>query len=152
MRMRKRRHQEILTLLRDHPIERQEQLQVLLRAQGMEVNQATLSRDLRAIGAVKTPDISGRATYGVTSRGPDRSIALGNLRAFLREMVPSGNLLVLKTQVGAAQPVALALDQLALDHIVGTVAGDDTILVVVAEGRDCRDVMEALWSLIDDGA
>lgn len=133
-------------------MESQEQLQGLLASRGFDVNQATLSRDLRSLGVVKAPRSGGGARYQRTDGDgggrADNALALANLRAFLQGIEPSGNILVCKTRVGCAQPVGLALDQLKFDGIAGTVAGDDTLLTVVREGYNPRDVMAAIWSTV----
>jgi transcriptional regulator of arginine metabolism len=149
--MKSRRRNEILRLLRDHEVSSQEQLQVLLGAEGFGVNQGTLSRDLRGLGVVKRPTATGGARYVRTQPMADSELALANLRAFLREVIGSGNLLVIKTRVGGAQPVALALDLLVPQGLVGTIAGDDTVLGIVAEGAGSGQTIEAIWSLIDEG-
>ena len=148
--MKTRRHQTILRLLKAHAVESQDMLQGLLDAEGVEVTQSTLSRDLRSLGVVKVPGADGRLIYGQQAEGLHRSLALHNLRAFLREIIPSGNLLVVKTRIGGAQPVALALDHLKVEGVVGTVAGDDTVLVVVAEGAVSRQVIEAIENHMDN--
>lgn len=145
------RRQTILRLVRETAIESQEQLRTLLRAAGFDVNQGTLSRDLRALRVVKVPRAHGGARYQPADRIPDRAVAVTNLRAFVRDVVPAGNLLLVRTRVGGAQPAALAIDQLGVEGIVGTVAGDDTILAVVADGHAPRDAIAALWALIDGG-
>ncbi|MGM0575266.1 MAG: arginine repressor [Myxococcota bacterium] len=148
--MKTRRRHMILRLVETHEVESQDQLQALLSEHGFEVNQATLSRDLRALGVIKQPVAGGGARYRKARPGPDRAVATGNLRAFLREIVPSGNLLVLKTRVGGAQPVGLALDQLQVEGIIGTIAGDDTVLVVLAEDADAKHTMGAIWALMEE--
>ncbi len=149
--MKTRRHHALLALLEEHVVESQEQLQGLLASRGFDVNQATLSRDLRALNVVKSPRADGGSRYRPgavgTNRPADQALALANLRAFLKAMEPAGNILVCKTRVGCAQPLGLALDQLKLEGIAGTVAGDDTLLTVVREGYNARDIMATIWSM-----
>ena len=147
--MRSQRHPVILRLLNNVSVDSQETLRLLLAKQGLEVNQATLSRDLRALGIVKVPTADGGSAYRCPEPSFDTDVAIGNLRAFLREMIPSGNLLVVKTRVGCAQPVGLALDQLKIPGIIGTVAGDDTVLVIAEEKCCGRDVMNAIWASME---
>ncbi len=150
---RSQRHAKILALLRAHRVESQDQLQSLLEAQGVSVTQATLSRDLRALDVARQPQPDGGVRYQRVNKVSDHAVALGNLRAFLRTVTPAGNLLVLKTRVGGAQPVALALDNLEragkLQGLAGTVAGDDTVLAVVADGARPAAVEASLWALLD---
>jgi transcriptional regulator of arginine metabolism len=148
--MRHQRHPMILRLLNDGSVDSQETLRVLLAREGFEVNQATLSRDLRALGIVKVPTAGGSSAYRCPEPSQDQSVAVGNLRAFLTEIIPSGNLLVVKTRVGCAQPVGLALDQLKIPGIIGTVAGDDTVLVIVEDKGCGRDVMNAIWTSMEE--
>jgi transcriptional regulator of arginine metabolism len=149
--MRIRRHQKIRSLLRNHSVGSQESLQRLLGEDGIEVNQATLSRDLRAIGVVKQRDEGGELRYVESAVPQADSIAFTNLQAFVHDLLCSGNLMVVKTRVGGAQPVALAMDQLGVDGVIGTVAGDDTVLAVLAENVRSTDAVEALWKMIETG-
>jgi transcriptional regulator of arginine metabolism len=146
--MKQRRQQVILRLLEAHHIERHEQLQQLLVDEGIVVNQATLSRDLRSLGVVKGASGDGNAHYRLAHSAPDNSLALANLQAFLRDIVVSGNMLVIKTKTGCAQPVGLALDQLALPSILGTIAGDDTVFAVVEAHHDSHEVAQSIWSTL----
>ena len=148
--MKTRRHSLILRLLDAHSVESHDQLANLLAAEGIDVNQATLSRDLRSLGVVKAPLPGGGARYRSTPGPPDRSVALANLRAFLHDIIPAGNMLVVKTRVGGAQPVGLALDQLEVQGIAGTLAGDDTVLAVVMDGHQPSDVAAQIWGRVDE--
>ncbi|MGB0590556.1 MAG: arginine repressor [Myxococcota bacterium] len=150
--MKTRRHSLILRLLDAHSVESHDQLASLLAAEGIDVNQATLSRDLRSLGVVKAPLPGGGARYRSTPGPPDRSVALANLRAFLHDIIPAGNMLVVKTRVGGAQPVGLALDQLDIKGIAGTLAGDDTVLAVVADGHPPSDVAAQIWGRVDESS
>ena len=147
--MKTRRHALILRLLESHAVESHDQLAQLLAAEGIDVNQATLSRDLRALGVVKTPLPGGGARYRSTPGPPDASVAQANLRAFLHDIIPAGNMLVVKTRVGGAQPVGLALDQLDVEGLAGTLAGDDTVLAVVADGYQPSEVAAQIWGRVD---
>lgn len=134
-----RRHHVIQRLLADHHVTSQEQLVDLLAAEGMAATQATVSRDLEEIGAIKVR-IAGtdRPVYAVAELPKDQALPAENLRRVLGEWVVdvawSGNLVVLRTPPGSAHVVASALDRTGLDGVLGTVAGDDTVLVVGGEG------------------
>jgi transcriptional regulator of arginine metabolism len=78
-----------------------------------------------------------------------QSLAYTNLRAFVHDMDWSGNMLVVRTRVGGAQPVGLALDQLSIDGIIGTIAGDDTVLAVLAPNVDGETIANTIWMTID---
>lgn len=145
--MRGKRHQAILEIIRRHQVENQESLSSLLKERGIEVTQATLSRDLRALGVVKEPLPEGSYRYRQAT-GASEEAAVGNLRRFMLDVLKSGQLLVVKTRTGGAQPVALALDQLEVEGVLGTVAGDDTVLAVVAEDAEPSTVIDAVWRLV----
>jgi transcriptional regulator of arginine metabolism len=133
------RHARIVELIRDKSVRSQTELADLLAADGVQVTQATLSRDLEELGAVKVRGTDGGpAVYLVPEEGkpplrpaeqaPARLVRL--LRELLTGTDASGNLAVLRTPPGAAQFLASALDKSGLPDVVGTIAGDDTILVV----------------------
>lgn len=123
-----------------------------LAAHGAEVTQATVSRDLAAIGAVKVRQADGSQAYrvGLADGGSGARDALdGTLRQFVTEIASSGNLVVLRTPPACAQPVASALDLASLPQIIATVGGDDTVLVVATEGTTGADLATALGSRIE---
>lgn len=123
------RHRTIRRLLSDHDVAGQAQLVDLLATQGHQVTQATVSRDLRAIGAVK--DESGR--YRVADVDRSTVPAASAVAGFMHSMTRSGPLVVVRTPPAAAHLVASAIDGAGIEGVVGTVAGDDTVLVVAAE-------------------
>jgi transcriptional regulator of arginine metabolism len=136
------RHARIATLIRDVPVRSQAELAELLAAAGFVTTQATLSRDLEELGAVKVRGTDGSAPVYVLPEegaGPMRSAeqAPERLRRLLRELLisadASGNLVLLRTPPGAAQFLASAVDRSGLPEVMGTIAGDDTIVVVVRE-------------------
>lgn len=127
------RQKAILDLLERGPVASQEELQRALNRRGLKVGQATLSRDIRDLGLVKT------ATGYAQPQGETSESALPPVSRLVREFVlevrPAQNLLVIKTTVGSAQPVAAALDGEDWPEAVGTIAGDDTILIVCPDKR-----------------
>jgi transcriptional regulator of arginine metabolism len=139
------RHARISALIRQRPVRSQIELAELLAADGVQVTQATLSRDLEELGAAKVRGTDGGpAVYVIPDEGeppmrpaeqaPARLVRL--LRELLTGTDASGNLVVLRTPPGAAQFLASALDRSGLPEVVGTIAGDDTILVVAREAHD----------------
>jgi transcriptional regulator of arginine metabolism len=128
------RQRTILDLVQQRPVTSQEDLKHALSRVGVKVGQATLSRDLRELGLVKT--VHG---YSVSAAVPPAEPALPPMSRLAREFVldvrPAQNLLVIKTTVGSAQPVAASLDGEEWSEIVGSVAGDDTILIVCADKK-----------------
>jgi transcriptional regulator of arginine metabolism len=138
------RHARIVDTLAGHAVRSQAELAALLQDAGVQVTQATLSRDLEELGAVKLrPPDGGLPVYVVpedgspiTSRTADDAPPhrLSRLMSeFLTSADASGNLVVLRTPPGAAQFLASALDRAGLPDVLGTIAGDDTILVVARE-------------------
>ena len=123
------RQRAILELVDRGPIHSQEDLQRVLNRRGFDVGQATLSRDIRDLGLVKTSE-----GYALPPGESSSEATLPPVSRLVREFVTgtqiAQNLLVVKTSVGSAQPVAAALDGEDWPEAIGTVAGDDTILVV----------------------
>jgi transcriptional regulator of arginine metabolism len=137
--MKPRRQSVILELIDRAAITSQEQLRAELSARGIEATQATLSRDIRELGLVKRA-ADGAYRRAAADAGSANGQSLGLRRAveeYLRTQETVEQLLVLKTDVGQAQPLALALDNARLPEIVGTIGGDDTILVI------CRSASHA---------
>ena len=142
MNMKGRRQSAILELVAGRPVRSQDALRRSLAAMGIQATQATISRDVKELGLVK------RAADGAyqAAQGPAAPITDGRVRRavaeYLRGVERVQQLLVLKTDPGQAQPLAFALDHAAWPEIVGTVAGDDTILVVLRTERGARTVGE----------
>lgn len=135
------RQARIVALVSSNTVHSQSELAAMLAAEGIDVTQATLSRDLEELGAVKLRGADGGGgVYVVPEDGsPVRGVTGGTERVvrLLGELLvstdASGNLAVLRTPPGAAHYLASALDRAALPYVVGTIAGDDTILVVARE-------------------
>jgi transcriptional regulator of arginine metabolism len=131
------RQRLILELLRAGPVINQEELQRSLRKRGVRVGQATLSRDIRDLNLSKTA-----AGYTLPLGEHVAGLALPPVSRLVREFVlevrPAQNLLVIKTSIGSAQPVAAALDEEDWPETVGTIAGDDTILIVCPDKEQAR--------------
>ncbi|BCL16991.1 arginine repressor [Micromonospora sagamiensis] len=150
------RHARIVELIRDTPVHSQTELADLLAADGVQVTQATLSRDLKELGAVTVRAGDGRGVYLIPEDGHralrDAEAAPARLVRLLRELLngvdASGNITVLRTPPGAAHYLASALDRAGLPEVVGTIAGDDTILVVAREAVGGAALGEKLsaWS------
>ena len=132
------RHHRILELVSREPMVTQEEMVRRLSQQGLKVTQATLSRDIKELGLVKSAD--GYAAPGTgTEAAPTPSLA-HLLREFVVDVREAQNLLVLKTPPGSAQPVARALDAESWPEVVGTIAGDDTILAISSDAKSCRQL------------
>jgi transcriptional regulator of arginine metabolism len=146
------RRRRILDLIGHQPVHSQSELARLLAEDGIVVNQATLSRDLEELGAVKVRHEQGALIYTVPS--PDSApVAESRLGRVLAELLVaaehSGNMVVLRTPPGAAQFLASALDRAALPDVIGTVAGDDTILVIARAADGGAAVAHRLVALAD---
>ena len=140
--MKRRRHQTILELVRTESISSQDEIASRLDTLGFPVTQSTVSRDLDELGLVRIRDAEGRVRYATpdeASPGPARH-ARALLREFALDVEHSGNMVLVKTPPAGAMPAARALDAAGIDGILGTVAGDDTIIVVVREDARARDV------------
>lgn len=130
--MKPQRHSAILDVVRTERISSQEVLRELLASRGFEVAQATLSRDIRELGLVKVPDDEGGSVYTVPAHITEPTPALSRLLpALYLGSDGVANLLVVKTLTGGAQPVAAAIDWEEWPEVVGTIAGDDSILIVL---------------------
>ena len=145
------RQQAIVRLVAQHEVTNQPQLVELLADEGINATQATVSRDLDDLGAVKVRVPGGATVYAVPELAPERLAPLGQLRRVMGEWVAeiarSGNLVVLRTPPGCAHVVASALDRSGLDGLIGTVAGDDTLLCVAAEDTGGESLAERLREL-----
>jgi len=131
------RQHRIIQFVEQQAVTSQAQLVELLAAAGVHATQATVSRDLEEIGAVKVRAAGGESVYAVPELPKDRVAPEEHLKRVLGdwvvEVAASANVVVVRTPPGSAHVVASALDRAALAEIVGTVAGDDTIMVVAAE-------------------
>lgn len=147
MNRRAARRRAVRAILSEHEVSSQRQLAGLLAEQGFAVTQATVSRDLRAVGAARTRSADGSIRYirePRAGRGDAAAALAGTLATYARSVRASGNLVVLKTPPGAAHVVAAAIDGAGLDGVLGTVAGDDTMLIVAEESSGGRAVAEAI--------
>jgi len=131
------RRKAILDVLRKGPVSSQEDLQRAVSRLGFAVGQATLSRDIREMGLVK-----GGHGYTLPEAGQGPTLMPPSVfrlvQDFLLEIREAQNLLVLKTKVGSAQPVAAGLDAETWPEILGTIAGDDTVLVISSDAKSAR--------------
>jgi len=145
-----KRRRRIRKLLGEGSITSQAELVDLLQGEGFPVTQATVSRDLDALGAVKTRNADGSVEYTTAASPQELSEAEIRLRRavndFVDEIVVSGNLVVVRTPPGAAHLVAGAIDAAQVDGVLGTVAGDDTLLVVAsaASGEEVAAKIEEM--------
>lgn len=153
------RQGRITELIAAHAISSQTELAALLAAGGIEITQATLSRDLEELGAIKVRGVDGGpGSYVIVEDGHPRPAPGGTSRLarLLADLLisydASGNIAVLRTPPGAAQFLASAIDRAAPPQVIGTIAGDDTVLLVAAEGVSGAAIGEQLAQLaLTDG-
>ena len=138
------RQGQILKMIRAQKIHTQEDLAQALAAIGVEATQVTLSRDMRELGLVKTPE--GYKELDATSEknAPDLATLVSE---FLQDVRLAQNLIVIKTTPGGANSIAVALDQINWPQIVGTVAGDDTILIVTPNNKSAVELRQKILNL-----
>jgi transcriptional regulator of arginine metabolism len=147
--MKTQRHTAILKIIRQARVASQEQLRELLRAEGFDVTQATLSRDIRELQLAKVAAPDGGSHYAASPGGGQ------TVRPHLEQLLPTmlvsvdgvGPLLVVKTPAGAAQALGLALDGAGWSEVIGTIAGDDAVLVITRSERARRAVHARLREL-----
>src|SRR5271154_5761395 len=140
------RQRAVLEALRQGPVANQEELQRALRKRGFKVGQATLSRDIRDLSLSKTA--AGYAPQGEGAAGLALPPVQRLVREFVLEVRPAQNLLVVKTIIGSAQPVAAALDEQEWEGVVGTIAGDDAILIVCPDKDAAKKVAVRIEEMI----
>jgi transcriptional regulator of arginine metabolism len=148
--MKARRQAVILETVGNEQISSQEQLRRRLKARGYDVTQATLSRDIRDLGLVKRSSDGAYQQEGAEPSVPGSAgVALQRALAEYASGVSCvQQLIVVRTGAGMAQPLALAIDRAKLDEVVGTLAGDDTILVISRDARHARALAKQMeeWS------
>lgn len=152
MRLAKNQRQHLVAkLLASHAVASQEQLVGLLGGEGVAATQATVSRDLDDLGAIKVRGVGGEAIYAIPELPRDQRAPDDHLRRvfgdWVVEVAHSANIVVLRTPPGTANVVGSALDRSGLPDVIGTVAGDDTLLVVVADGQDGAAMADHLREL-----
>ena len=143
------RQKAILDVIAKQAVATQSELKELLKERGIEADQATLSRDIRELGLVKASDDGAHYRYAPVEAvsPPAGTKAATTLARLVRKIECSGNLLVIKTDAGEASPAGIALDRMGWPEVVGTVAGDDTLLVVVKEGVPARKLAKRILDL-----
>jgi transcriptional regulator of arginine metabolism len=145
------RQHRIAKLLEEQVVSSQQQLLELLATEGVVATQATVSRDLEDLGAVKVRIPGGTMAYAIPEHAHDRTVPGDQLRRTMGEFVVevnhSANLVVLRTPPGSAHVVASAIDRAGLPEVVGSVAGDDTVLVVCSERHPGHEVADQLREL-----
>ena len=150
--MKLKRHTKILELIHEYEIETQEELAQRLEEAGFKVTQATVSRDIRELCLTKVANKKGRSVYSVL-QGQNRNLSEKYsrvLRDAFVSMDTAQNILVIKTVPGMAMGVAAALDDLKFSEIIGSIAGDDTVMSVIKTADQSLLVMEKLRKILEE--
>ena len=150
--MKKSRHGKIVELIEEYDIETQDELADMLKEAGFQVTQATVSRDIRELKLSKVPTGDGRQKY-VILRQDDSHLGDKYIRVLKDGFVSmdmAQNILVIKTVSGMAMAVAAAVDAMKFKEIVGSIAGDDTIMMAVRTVDDTKIVMDKIQRMMDN--
>lgn len=144
------RHKKILEIIENKEIETQEELSKELKKQGLNVTQATVSRDIKELRLIKTLTKDRKYKYS-TLNGKDNILSDRLVKIFKNSIVSidyAGNILVMKTLTGSAQAAAAAIDAVELEEIVGTIAGDDTIFLAIRNINKMEEIIEYFKDLM----
>ena len=148
--MKNKRHQRIMELIEQFDIETQEELVGKLLEDGFNITQATVSRDIRELKITKVPNGKGRQKYAGLNNDvehlADKYIRI--IKDGVTGMDTAQNILVVKTASGTAMALATALDSLHWDEIVGTIAGDDTVMCAIRTVEDKKKLMKRLEDIL----
>ena len=148
--MKLERHSKIVELIGKYEVETQEELAELLQAEGFKVTQATVSRDIRELKLTKAQAESGRQRYMVMDT---RGNLNGKYSRILREgfvsMDMAQNILVIKTVSGMASAVCAAIDAMKMNEVVGSIAGDDTLICIIRTNDDAVKTMKKLRKIVE---
>lgn len=148
--MKGKRHSAIINIIRNNDIETQFELADFLYKYGFEVTQATVSRDIKDLGLTKVPTPSGRYVYALLSDNRDDKNNDKNtvLREAFVKIDKAGNLIVLKTKPGMAQAAAALLDAHEDHSKLGTIAGDDTVMVICRTDESCDRIHDEILKMV----
>lgn len=149
--MKNERQEKILAIIAREAVETQEQLIARLREQGVNSTQATISRDIKQLHLIKEPAGGGRYRYAVSARRTRPDLA-GRLQTILRESAVGAdcaqNLVVLKTMPGLAGAAGAAFDGMDIAQMVGTIAGDDTVLIVMRDAESASEFCAEIGAML----
>ena len=149
--MKNDRQSRILEIIEREPIDTQEQLQQRLQEQGITCTQATISRDIKQLHLIKEPIGQGKYRYAVSVQRNRLNVA-DKLRTIFRESIVSvdyaQNIVVIKTMAGLANAAAAALDGMSIPYMVGSLAGDDTALLVMPDTESARSFCDEIHEML----
>ena len=149
--MKNDRQSRILEIIEREPIDTQEQLQQRLQEEGITCTQATISRDIKQLHLIKEPIGQGKYRYAVSVQRNRLNVA-DKLRTIFRESIVSvdyaQNIVVIKTMAGLANAAAAALDSMGIPYMVGSLAGDDTALLVMRDTESARSFCDEIHEML----
>lgn len=148
--MRYKRQSKIIEIINTYEIDTQEKLASMLRESGFEVTQATVSRDIKDLQLVKTQSSSGKYKYAL-NRSNDMPVSDRFVKIFretITSFAASGNLVVVKTLSGCANAAGEAIDNSGLPHIIGSIAGDNTLLLVADSADSIPEIMQEFQDML----
>ncbi len=151
MSSKRERQTAIMEVIREHRITSQEGLRELLMERGIDVTQATVSRDVRELRLVKVPDAEGVSHYTLPEEWENTPPLETLLPTLYQSAEGTRNLLVIRTMTGGAQAVALAIDWEEWPEVLGSIAGDDTILLICREDEQVEVVQQRLREIAGQG-
>jgi transcriptional regulator of arginine metabolism len=148
--MRYSRQNKILDIINEYEVETQDKLAALLKEYDYDVTQATISRDIKELHLIKTLSSTGKYKYAaaVNMNAPISDRFVNIFRETIKSVICAGNLIVVKTLSGCANAAGEAIDSLNFPHIVGSVAGDNTLLVIIDDAEHATDVVEQLNDML----
>lgn len=149
--MKTNRQSKIIEIIQKNEVETQDELSALLEKDGFRVTQATVSRDIRELKLTKIPTVSGRQKYAVITDAPENLSKKYErvLREGFLSMDMAQNILVIKTVSGMASAVCAAIDAMKMREIVGSIAGDDTIMCAIRTVDDTYAVMKKIRRIVE---
>lgn len=150
--MKSARQEKILEIIKKNEVGTQEDLSACLEQAGYQVTQATVSRDIRELKLIKVALDDGRQKYAVASKGEGQHMVRKYIRVFrdgVRSIDMAQNILVIKTESGMAMAVAAALDAMDCEEVVGSIAGDDTVMCAIRTVEDTAALMGRLRKLAE---
>ncbi len=149
--MKTSRQSKIIEIIQKNEVETQDELSALLEKEGFRVTQATVSRDIRELKLTKIPTVSGRQKYAVITDAPENLSKKYErvLREGFLSMDMAQNILIIKTVSGMASAVCAAIDAMKMREIVGSIAGDDTIMCAIRTVDDTYAVMKKIRRIVE---
>ncbi|MFA5634894.1 MAG: arginine repressor [Anaerovoracaceae bacterium] len=148
--MRYTRQNKILDIVNSHEVETQDMLVALLKKAGYQATQATVSRDIKELQLIKTLAPSGRYKYAVSTAAeqPPSERFVTIFKETIKAVNSSGNLIVIKTLSGCANAAGEAIDTMNMGHVVGSVAGDNTILLIIDDPANVPDLVKRFHDIL----